>query len=202
MQIFFQLVAGVGELGSNVESTTVERGCRYFKYDGNGKRYLFPSEEPCLNSEKPDGCKITLTEENYGNYGELDAYYYTDSLKTQEFPTNTRLPPDLNWSQNTGLSVCLSQQDQTSLVGLKCNQCMSMPNVTRPERDRCYNDPRKYNFYCNDANYTSCDSTVGSYKIKYGQDAGKFYKITTIRKVFIMTGSVEGSPRKFKRTVY
>lgn len=80
----------------------MERGCRYHKFDQAETRNLFPSENACLFSENPDACSITLNEKNYGNYGKLEAFYYTDSVQSQDFPTNTRLPPDLKWSTETG----------------------------------------------------------------------------------------------------
>ena len=48
--------------------------------------------------------------------------------------------------------------------GLRCIQCDSKDNSTRPERDACYNNPKSLNSYCDSANYTTCSSVVSSYK--------------------------------------
>ena len=79
----------------------MERGCRYHKFDQAETRNLFPSENACLFSENPDACSITLNEKNYGNYGKLEAFYYTDSVQSQDFPTNTRHCPAVSFIAST-----------------------------------------------------------------------------------------------------
>ncbi|CBY11556.1 unnamed protein product [Oikopleura dioica] len=63
----------VGERRSRIEYTTVERGCRYFKNDQRGQKYLFPTSGECDYNRNFDGCPIELDSLNYGNHGSIQA---------------------------------------------------------------------------------------------------------------------------------
>ena len=86
------------------ENSVVERGCKYQKTVRN-QETIFPSERDCLYMNTPNGCPIILDETNYGNHGRLNAYYYTDSTRDDEYVTFDRFPYDLNWSNEAGLKV-------------------------------------------------------------------------------------------------
>ena len=40
--------------------------------------YIYPQS---LYKYFPNGCQIRMNDTNYGNYGQLDAYFYTDSSR-------------------------------------------------------------------------------------------------------------------------
>ena len=92
------------ELIIEPENSVVERGCKYQKTVRN-QETIFPSERDCLYMNTPNGCPIVLDETNYGNHGRLNAYYYTDSTRDDEYVTFDRFPYDLNWSNEAGLKV-------------------------------------------------------------------------------------------------
>ena len=136
------------ELKIEPENSVVERGCKYQKTVRN-QETIFPSERDWLYMNTPNGCPITLDETNYGNHGRLNAYYYTDSTRDDEYVTFDRFPYDLNWSNEAGLKVSQLQSIFRNFH-FKCNQCESKPNATRTGsgRDACYYSPRSFETYC------------------------------------------------------
>ena len=99
-------LTGVGQDRLNVEYSVVERGCKYQKTIRN-QETVFPAERDCLYFNSPNGCPIVLDESNYGNHGQLNAYYYTDSTRDDEYVTFDRYPYELDWSVQAGLKVDL-----------------------------------------------------------------------------------------------
>lgn len=140
--LFYGLQA-VNVHGDKVETVSIERGCIYEKEDKDGVTYNFPGDfdsNTCGNT----ACEITLMEENYGNGGEINAYYLTTSQNQQ--------------INNFGDSY--AEED-----GLSCYQCES----DTVERDNaCYKNPT-FKSQCPHVNATSCFSTVSNYEI-YTED--------------------------------
>ena len=48
-----------------------------------------------LHKKKPNGCQIRLNSTNYGNFGQLDAYFYTDSSDNEDYATFEKYPNEL-----------------------------------------------------------------------------------------------------------
>ena len=87
-----------------VESLHVERGC-IRKQKENGLEVSFPARADfCTDTT----CDKTLTEENYGNVGNIAAKYST-KVSATGFPYNS-----MAWSK----------------VGMTCYQCESEPRAT------------------------------------------------------------------------